>query len=130
MKGSLIILGEYYCCDYKLLNDPKLIDLVTNARHYGISIIFQMQDYRTLSYKNNFDYVFLGDNTLSKQQLRLYNSYSGFFDNKSTFFDILDKYTKNYSFLVLDLSLNNYSQYKPNYSYEKVDFKIFTKGDN
>lgn len=94
--------------------DSKLSELITNSYYYKILNIFSMiipYDF-TNKFKTNIDYIFLlnDDHILSKRLI--YNEYiSEFGISLKTFEEIFERYTQNYSSLVIDFRNNDIMYY-------------------
>lgn len=59
---KLVVFDDCLSCDMKFLNDPNILEILTNGRHYNISIIvrtpfpFKFNG----SFVGNLDYIFIG----------------------------------------------------------------------
>ena len=81
----------------------QISNVVMNSRHYYLDTIITSQTgHFPPRFRANINYIFIGrENYLCKQD-RLYKLYGGMFSTKSAFMGALDKYTKNYGFMVID----------------------------
>ena len=80
-------------------------DLFLNSKHYNTMVLFTMQCVYTLkpTTKVCIDYIFISKNNNREEIKKFYKYYATMFSSLNDFEFILNKYTDNYNFLVIDL---------------------------
>lgn len=117
------------CClatKSQIFNNPELLELFYNARHYNTSFIYCEQFPSALKpeLRCNFDYIFLAGEDFYSNQKRIYDYYAGMFPTFETFRNYFTEATKNFGFMVINnrgsnISLQSkVSKFKANSSYK------------
>lgn len=90
--------------DTKWVSDSTIKKILFNGRHYNIFFVLAIQYINSIPQKlmTNFDYVFLFNETSTKNRKKLYESFCGVIENYNTFHEIFTKCTKEYGCLVID----------------------------
>lgn len=78
-------------------------EVMFNGRHYGITLIIAVQDTMALppASRNNFDYIFLFNNDINSELVKMYNHFAGIFENVNSFKEVLAQVTEDYGILVI-----------------------------
>jgi hypothetical protein len=79
-------------------------EIFMNGRHYCIMVIITMQYPLGIppTLRTNIDYVFIGHENITSNRKRIYDHYAGIFPNFDIFCQVLDDFTQDYGFLVID----------------------------
>lgn len=92
------------CFWQSLDHHPEVMGCWINNRGYKLSNILTIPYGHKLSLKmwSNTDYIFLLRENIVSNRKRIYDYYTGMFPTFELFCNVLDKYTKDYTCLVID----------------------------
>ena len=104
-KKQTLLLADDCLTDLKR-NDEATKKCFFNGRHYGISTVITSQ-YPSLipnDWRENCDYFFIGPLRGNNARECMYKMVESIFPSKELFYNYLNKYTRNYKFLVVQLT--------------------------
>jgi len=103
-KKILLIIESCHLANRKYKNNKIFNELLLNARHYNISLIFIKQHYDMSDriVRNNIDYLFLCNNNSISEKKRLYDNCGGFFPSYKLFNSSFDELTSNNNIMIID----------------------------
>lgn len=115
-EKSFLIIFDDMITDVNKLN-KNIISLFTKGRHYNISIIFSTQKLSSLStsIRNNCDFFIFGLNKNNKEVFFIIDEYllglaneeeRKNIDDKIFYRELVNKYTIDYNFIILDYTNN------------------------
>ena len=84
--------------------DIKMREIFMNGRHYKLLVIITMQYPLGIPpiLRTNVDYLFIGHENITSNRKRIYEHYAGIFPNFDIFCQVLDNFTQDYGYLVID----------------------------
>jgi hypothetical protein len=84
--------------------DKRMREIFMNGRHYKLLLIITMQYPLGIPpvLRTNIDYVFIGHENITSNRKRIYEHYAGIFPNFDIFCQILEDFTQDYGYLVID----------------------------
>lgn len=99
-----IIMDDCLASKSQWMNDPEILELFYNSRHYGIAFIVTFQFPLGLrpELRCNFDYVFLLKEDFYSNQKRLYDHYGGMFPTFELFRQVFMQLTENFGCMVIN----------------------------
>lgn len=102
-KG-IIVLDDCLQSKCNWMNDPAILELFYNGRHYNTSMILSMQFPLGIrpELRCNFDYAFLLAEDFMSNQKRLYDHYGGMFPTFGSFRESFTSITQDYKCMVIE----------------------------
>jgi len=114
--------------DASFCNDKQLLRLLMNGRWWGFApmlVTLQFPLGFAPAYRNQFDWVFLFRELLPSNRKRLYDHYAGQIGSYRRFCNTLDKYTSDFSCIVIRNSGNS-NRIKDNFFVYKAKLRDWT----
>lgn len=131
-SSSMLVMDDCLHYDEKLINDPNLVEILYNGRHYKLTQLVLVPyplGFRP-EIRANFDYVFLFGDDLCSNQKRIYDHYAGMFPSFNVFREVFNEYTKDYGAIVIDNKCKSDILTDKVYWFKAQEIKDFVFGSN
>lgn len=104
MCAGCVILDDCLASNGNWMDDPPLLELFYNGRHYRTTFIISMQFPLGIKpeLRCNFDYIFLLSEDFYSNQKRIYDHYAGMFPSFDMFRTVLLQLTNNFGSMVIN----------------------------
>ena len=101
-KKNILVMDNYYVTKNEW--SKSIAEILMNGRYYDFSYILTMQYSYAIpvSYRYNFDYIFLCRENATTSKIKLWENYAGVFPTFEIFDKVFDKCTENNRFMVID----------------------------
>lgn len=107
--NTFIVLDDMLHEGKKWKNDETIKSIFFNGRHFNFFFILTLQYNMGIQpeLRSNIDYVFIFNDTSTKNRKNIYDAYCSMFPDFNYFCNVLDSCTQDYKCLVIKCSGNN-----------------------
>ena len=127
---TFLIMDDCMSAKKRWLNDPKMLTIFNEGRHYQLTFILSMQYCLGIQpeLRSNFDYIFLLGEDMVKNRRKLYEHYAGMFPNLDLFEQVFMQITDDYGCMVIDNRIRSNDITKKVFWYKAKVRENFTIG--